>query len=70
MTDEPVAGLLRDLPLQFLDLVVVELHDLSALDIDQVIVVLVRRLLVARPAIAEIVLGEALLSMPTTTTSR
>ncbi len=58
VADEPVAGLFRDPALQFLDLVVVEFDDLAALDVDQMVVVLVRCFFIARAAIAEIVLGE------------
>ena len=58
MTDQPISGLFRDPALQILDLVVVEFHNLAALDIDQMIVVFFGRFLIARAAIAEVVLGE------------
>jgi TusA-related sulfurtransferase len=58
VADQPIAGFFRDPALQFLDLVVVEFDDLAALDVDQVIMMLVRRFFVARAAVAEVVLGE------------
>jgi tRNA 2-thiouridine synthesizing protein A len=58
VTDQLVAGLFSDPALQFLDLVVVEFHNLAALDVDQVVVMLVRRFFIASATISEVVLGE------------
>ena len=55
MADEPVAELLGHLALQRLDLLVLELDHLARLDIDQMIVVRIGHLLIARAAVAEIV---------------
>ena len=58
MADEAIARPLGDAPLQFLDFVVVKFHDLAALDVDQVIVVLVGGFFIARATVSEIVLGQ------------
>src|SRR5829696_9134585 len=55
MIDQLVTELAGDLGLQFLDLLGGELDHLAVAQIDQVIVVAVGHLLVARPALAEIV---------------
>ena len=55
MVDEAESQLLGDLPLQALDHLVFELDHAAGLQIDQVVVVVARHLLVARPAVAEIV---------------
>ena len=49
--DDPVAEPLRDLGLQRLDLLGAELDDAAGREIDQVVVVLARRALVAGPAV-------------------
>src|SRR5215475_1765683 len=58
VADQLVASLFRDLALQLLDLVVVEFHNLAALNVDQMVVVFFRRLFIARAAVAKIVLGK------------
>src|SRR5690606_32433920 len=58
MPDELEAELARDLALQGLDLLVGELDHLAGLDVDQVIVVLLGNLLIARAPVAEIVAFE------------
>src|SRR5688500_2695970 len=55
VVDELIAELARDLALQLLDLVGGELDHLAVAQIDQVIVMRLAHLLVARPAFAEIV---------------
>src|SRR5579872_2139097 len=55
MIDQLVAEARRDFALQLFDRLVAELDDLAALQVDQVIVMLGRRLFVACAAIAEIV---------------
>ena len=55
MADELVAKLLGHLALQRLDLLVLELDHLARLDIDQMIVVGIGYLLIARAAVAEVV---------------
>src|SRR5690242_9983290 len=55
MLDEPVAEALGDVALQLLDLLVAELDDAAGLEIDEVVMMIGRHLLVARPAVAEIV---------------
>src|SRR5438094_290088 len=56
--DQLVAELVGDDLLQFLDLLVTEFDDPAALQVDQVVVVVARHLLVARAAVAKIVAGE------------
>src|SRR5712671_570283 len=58
MPDQLVAELVGDDLLQFLDLLVAELDDPAALQIDQVVVMVARHFLVARAAVAEIMAGE------------
>jgi hypothetical protein len=55
VADQTVAELARDLVLELLDLLALELDDRAAARVDQMVVMLVRRLLVARPAVAEVV---------------
>src|SRR5438552_6516021 len=55
MPDQLVAELVGDVLLQFLDLLVAELDDPAALQIDQVIVMRAGHFLVARASVAEIV---------------
>ena len=55
MIHELVAKLAGDLDLQRLDLFRMKLHNTARLDVDQVVVVFVGNLFIARPAIAEIV---------------
>jgi hypothetical protein len=40
VADKAISGLLGDAPLQILDFVVVKFHNLAALNVDQVVVVL------------------------------
>ncbi len=54
MIDQPVAELARDLLLQPLDLLGLELDHLAAAKVDQVVVMCVGNLLVARAALAEV----------------
>src|SRR6185312_9612880 len=54
MLDEPVAQALGDVALQLFDLLVAELDDAAGLQIDEVVVMIGRHLLVARAAVAEI----------------
>src|SRR5260370_643685 len=56
--DQLVAEFVGDDLLQLLDLLVAELNDPAALQIDQVIVMGARHFLVARTAVAEIMAGE------------
>src|SRR5262249_30615399 len=55
MIDQPVTQLLRHLALQGFDLLVLELEHAAGLHVDQMVVMLFRRLFVARPAAAELV---------------
>ena len=55
MVDEAEAELLGDALLQFLEVLVDELDDLAGLDVDQMVVVGVRRRFIARAAVAELV---------------
>jgi hypothetical protein len=55
MVDEAEAQLLRDALLESFELVIDELDDVAGFDIDQVIVVALRRSLVACSAVAELV---------------
>src|SRR5580658_3873162 len=52
--DQSVAQPLGDVALQLLDILVAELDDAAGLEIDEMVVVVRRHLLVARPAVAEI----------------
>src|ERR1700730_4148264 len=54
MLDQPVAKPRRDVALQFLDLLVAELDDAAGLQVDEVVVMVGRHLLVARAPVAEI----------------
>src|SRR5258708_2197898 len=54
MLDEPVAQSLGDVALQLLDLLVAELDDAASLQVDEVVVMVGRHLLVARASVAEI----------------
>jgi hypothetical protein len=54
MVDEAEAEPLRDPLLQFLELLVDEFDDVAGLDVDQMIVVGLRRSLVTRAAVAEL----------------
>src|SRR5579859_3222599 len=58
VVDQLEAELLRDLALQPLDRLVLELDHAAGLKIDQVVVVVARHLLVARPPVAEVVPGQ------------
>src|SRR5579871_6540277 len=58
VVDEAKSQLLGDQPLQLLDRLVLEFDHAAGLKIDQVVVMVARHLLVARPAIAEIVPGQ------------
>src|SRR6185437_6328346 len=58
MTDELVTERLRHVPLQLLDILIAELDDPPALNVDQVVVMVRGRLLVARAPVAEIVAGQ------------
>ena len=55
MSDEPVTQGCRHLALEPLDFVVLKLDDFTGLHVDQVIVVFLRRLFVARPSVTEVV---------------
>ena len=55
VVDEAEAELLGDPPLEHLQLLVDELDDLAGLDVDQMVVMGVRRRFVARAAVAELV---------------
>src|SRR3546814_21015157 len=55
MVDEAIAQGAGDFSLQPLDLLVGEFHHLARLHVDEVVVMLFRPLLIARPAIAEVV---------------
>src|SRR5262245_60995437 len=55
VADQLVAELLGDRALQRLDLLFLELDDPAALDVDQMVVMLLRAFLVARAPVAEIV---------------
>ena len=55
MVDEPVTEPLGDFTLQGFDFSILEFDNLTAFDIDQMVVVRFRYFLVARPAIAKIV---------------
>ena len=58
MVDEAEAELLGDPPLQRFELLVDELDDIAGLDVDQMVVMLVRRGFVAGAAVAEFVARE------------
>src|SRR5579862_197411 len=58
VADQVVAQLVGDDLLQLLDLLVAELDNPAALQIDQVIVMIARHFFIARAAVAEIVAGE------------
>jgi hypothetical protein len=58
MIDELVAELACHELLQPLDLLIAKLDDLSRLKVDQMVVVIVARLLVARAAIAKVMLRQ------------
>src|SRR5262245_39674492 len=58
MIDELVSELARHDLLQPLDLLIAKLDDLPRLEVDQMVVVIVAGLLVARPAIAEVMLRQ------------
>ena len=55
MTHQPVTEFLRDLFLQLFDFLALELDHGAGFDIDQMIMVLFRRLFITRPTVAEIV---------------
>ena len=55
MIDEAEAELFGDPPLEHLELLVDELDDLAGLDVDQMVVMRVRRGFIARAAVAEFV---------------
>ena len=55
MADELVAELVGDALLDLLDLLIAELDDVAGAKIDQMVVVLLRQRLVARPPVAELV---------------
>ena len=55
MVDEPIAELLGDFALQRFNLGVLELYDLTAIDIDQMVVVGLGYFLVPRASVAEVV---------------
>ena len=61
MTDQPETMVERDLALQLLDLLALELDHPAAADVDQMIVMIVRHFLVARPPVAEVEALEDLL---------
>src|SRR5262245_55185513 len=58
MVDELVTELARNELLQPLDLLIAKLDDLSRLEVDQMVVVIVAGLLIARPAIAKVMLRQ------------
>lgn len=58
MIDEPITEFLRDTPLQFFEFLIDKFDDLAGFNVDEMIVVIIGRRLIPRPAVAEIVAFE------------